>query len=116
MIELRLPLAPSVNGLYANIPGKGRVKSERYRTWINAAGWSIKEQRQEPVLGNYVLYMWCGRPDARKRDLANMVKATEDLLVAHKLVQDDSLCSETHLFWYPALGRECIVRVEPAPQ
>ncbi len=31
MIRIVLPLPPSTNGLYANAPGKGRVKSKRKR-------------------------------------------------------------------------------------
>lgn len=113
MIELRLPLPPSVNGLYANVPGKGRVKSARYRTWLNAAGWCLKEGRPKKVKGEYVLWLWCERPDERKRDLFNLVKAVEDLLVEHGVVEDDSQCIAGHLYW-SGTGRECTVKVEPA--
>ncbi len=32
---VNLPYPPVLNNLYANVPGKGRVKSERYRAWAN---------------------------------------------------------------------------------
>jgi hypothetical protein len=38
-------MPPSVNTIYANVPGKGRVKSARYKTWLKAAGWDIAAQR-----------------------------------------------------------------------
>jgi Holliday junction resolvase RusA-like endonuclease len=39
-----LPTPPSTNQLYANVPGKGRVKTARYKGWITAAGWEVKRQ------------------------------------------------------------------------
>jgi crossover junction endodeoxyribonuclease RusA len=112
-IALRLPMPPSVNALYANVAGKGRVKSTRYRTWLNAAGWAIKEQRPRKVKGDYVLWIWAQRPDGRRRDLGNLEKPISDLLVAHGIVGDDSQCVAIHCYWSGS-GRECEVRIEPA--
>jgi crossover junction endodeoxyribonuclease RusA len=111
MIGFRLPAPPSVNSLYANVPGKGRVKSKRYRTWLNAAGWALKEQRPKRVSGDYVLWLWCERPDKRRRDLGNLEKPVSDLLVEHGVVGDDSQCMAIHLYW-SGEGRECTVKVE----
>ena len=114
MTEFRLPLPPSVNSLYANVPGKGRIKSDRYRKWLSAAGWAIKEQRPKPITGDYALWIYCERPDQRKRDIGNLEKAVSDLLVKHGIISDDSLAAEIHLYW-SGEGRECVVRVEEAP-
>jgi crossover junction endodeoxyribonuclease RusA len=92
MIRLSLPYPPSVNGLYANIPGKGRVKTERYKTWINAAGWNVKAARPVKVAGPYTLEITLFQSDKRKRDIDNIIKPISDLLVEHQLVEDDSLC------------------------
>jgi crossover junction endodeoxyribonuclease RusA len=113
MIEIRLPLPPSTNALYANVPGKGRVKSSRYRTWLNAAGWALKEQKPKSVSGDYRLWIWAERPDNRRRDLGNLEKPLSDLLVAHGVVSDDSQCVALCLFW-EGVGRECVVHIEPA--
>ena len=110
MIELRLPLPPSTNGLYANIPGKGRVKSANYRKWINAAGWALLEQKPKPVAGDYDMWLYVEWPDKRKRDLDNCIKALSDLLVSHQLVEDDSRCQALHIY-RSIQGRECTVRV-----
>ena len=40
-----LALPPSVNQLFANVAGKGRVRTGRYRAWAQVAGWQIKTQR-----------------------------------------------------------------------
>lgn len=113
MIEVRLPLPPSVNALYANVAGKGRVKSARYRTWLNAAGWELKARKRGKVSGDYQLWIWAERPDKRRRDLGNLEKPISDLLVANGVVEDDSQCIGIHIYWAGA-GRECTVKVEPA--
>ncbi len=41
-----IPRPPSTNALYANVPGKGRVKTKLYRVWIKTAGWTVKAQKQ----------------------------------------------------------------------
>ena len=111
MIKISLPRPPSVNALYANVPGKGRVKSARYRTWLNAAGWEIKAQKPGKVKGDYRLWLYCQRPDRRRRDLGNLEKPISDLLVAHGVVSDDSACVELHVYWAGS-GRECEVRID----
>lgn len=113
MIRITLPLPPSTNALYRNVAKRGRVKTERYNTWLQAAGWALKEQKPGKVEGPYCLWLYCGKPDNRRRDLANLEKAVSDLLVAHKIVEDDSLCAELHLYW-EGTGRDCVVNVEPA--
>jgi Holliday junction resolvase RusA-like endonuclease len=53
-IRLELPLPPSVNALYANVPGKGRVKTKAYREWIRAASAHVLTQRfNERIDGSF---------------------------------------------------------------
>ena len=115
MTMLRLPLPPSVNALYANMPGKGRVRTKRYLTWLNAAGWAIKQTKPKPkkIKGNYSLWLYCERPDRRCRDLGNTLKAIEDVLVQHGIIADDSLAADIHLYW-AGTGYECEVQIEAA--
>jgi len=93
MIRLSLPYPVSVNAMYANAAGKGRVKTERYKTWINAAGWNVRAARPVKVAGPYTLEITLFQSDRRKRDIDNVVKPISDLLVEHQLVEDDSLCT-----------------------
>ena len=113
MITLKLPMPPSVNALYRAVPGRGVIKSARYRTWIQAAGVALKEQKPAKVEGNYVLWAYCQRQNKQRRDLGNLEKALSDILVAHGVVTDDSECVAIHLYW-DGQGRECTVHVEPA--
>ena len=93
MILLTLPFPVSVNAMYKNIR-KGRAKSQRYMTWARSAGWSIKEQKPEPIKGWYTLTLVLHEKDKRRRDPDNFVKAVSDLLVTHNLIDDDCMCAD----------------------
>jgi crossover junction endodeoxyribonuclease RusA len=98
MITLRLPLAPSANQLWQQ--GKGRTfKSQKYKDWLEECSWLIKQQTRDLISGDYVIHILAKRPDRRKRDLDNLLKATSDLLVKCKIVPDDSLCRALAAEW-----------------
>lgn len=103
-ITLRLPAPPSTNALYANVPGKGRVKTLAYRSWLNAAGWDVAQQRQEPIKGEIAIDILCEKRQGRRPDLGNMDKAIEDLLVRHALIEDDSKVVDLRLRFAPVSG------------
>ena len=44
-------LPPSVNTIYRNVKGRGRVKSERYRKWINSVNWQLNAQAPQKIDG-----------------------------------------------------------------
>lgn len=81
-----LTCPPSLNGLFKNVPGKGRRKTKKYREWIKEAGWELVTQRPPPITGPYELSLVIPK---RRGDLDNYCKAVSDLLVRHKLVDDD---------------------------
>lgn len=87
MISYDLPLPPSVNNLYFNSPRGGRVKTERYRKWIEAARWALLAQRARPIAGQVRLDILVS--EKSRADLENHAKATIDLFVSHGVLQDD---------------------------
>jgi len=101
--ELFLPYPPSVNGLFATNRKTGRrFKSPPYTKWITAAGWAIRTQpdRNHEHRGPVRMTLLVRNPaDNRTRDLQNLVKAVEDLLVRHRILADDSLIQEANLRW-----------------
>ena len=123
MIKLNLPDPPSVNQLYRNRQqgvGRGRIKTDRYRIWLNAAGWEIVAQKPKAVNGPYELFVQLGprrlrngMQAARQKDLGNVLKAIEDLLVANNLVDDDSLSRRISIEWDERIDG-CSVQVIPA--
>lgn len=82
-----IPMPPSVNNLYFNSPRGGRVKTERYRRWIDAARWSLIAQRAQPIIGQVQLEIDVN--EKSRADLENHAKATIDLFVSHGVLEDD---------------------------
>lgn len=104
---------PSTNGLFANVPGRGRVKTEKYRSWLNAVGWDVKLAKPQPVHGPIALTMLIERPKGKRRaDLDNRVKAICDLLVAHGVIDDDSNVERLTVAWAAVKG--CQIQIEAA--
>jgi Holliday junction resolvase RusA-like endonuclease len=87
-----LPIPPSVNGLYINVRGRGRVKSARYRAWLKHAGWELQAQkgRMKTILGPVKVAIYAVRPKGQRApDIDNIQKALLDILVEHKIIEDD---------------------------
>ena len=117
--EINLPMPPSVNSLYRNVRGKGRVKTRRYCTWLNSAGWHIKDQRPKPLKGKVIIKAVLQVPEGFKKkqaDASNFLKAIEDLLVEHELIEDDSwqIVRQVDAEWSLHRGRQCWVSVYSA--
>jgi crossover junction endodeoxyribonuclease RusA len=94
MIVLDLPRPPSVNALYSNVPGKGRIKTPAYRAWIEEAGWLLRTQRPKRLEGEYKLHVLVGPTRA---DIDNLAKAINDLLQKHGVVTNDRKADSVHL-------------------
>src|SRR5690606_33375108 len=114
MIRYELPYPPSVNNLFANSKNGGRYAVESYKAWRKAAGEEIIAQRRQRIKGRFSLAIYVVRPDKRKRDVANLIKAVEDLLVEMQVVEDDSLAERVTIQWADAGSFECLVIIQPA--
>jgi crossover junction endodeoxyribonuclease RusA len=107
-MKLTLPFPPSVNGLYAtNFKTKRRFKSKKYVEWGHAAIWDIT--RLGMTKGKVKVLYEFGRPDKRRRDVANYEKAVSDILVAGGLIEDDSMIEEITLRWADVEGVEITI-------
>jgi len=109
MIRYSLPYPPSVNNLFFNT-GRGRSKTDAYKAWQEAAGYAIVEQGRKRIHGLVALSIALVKPDKRKRDLSNVIKAIEDLLVSMSVIDDDSLVQRISIQWVDA-GDPCVVLV-----
>lgn len=98
-IALMLPFPPSVNSLWKHGGRTGVYRSPRYMLWLNVAGQEINRQRPGCITGAYKIKLVLGRPDRKKRDQENCLKAVSDLLVAHRVVEDDSKAVSTTVEW-----------------
>ena len=100
MTVIELPFPPSVNNLFVN-GRKGRFPSQQYEDWKQEAGWILASQRPSKVKGAVVLSFWFNPPDKRKRDITNLLKAPEDLLVKHGIIEadDNTIVRAVHAGW-----------------
>ena len=89
-MRLALPWPPSTNALFFNVRGKGRVRSENYRKWAKEAGWTLNAQRPPKFKGPVTIGIELCPPSSRRFDLDNKNKALLDLLVTHRVIEDDN--------------------------
>lgn len=109
----RLPFPPSVNQLYSNASGIGRVKTKAYRSWENEAGLRLNLARPAPIKGPFTIEIQAKRPNARRRDLGNLEKAVSDLLVKHGVIEDDSLMERLVMEWSEEVESGILVTLVP---
>lgn len=87
-----IPEPPSVNNLFRNVPGKGRVKTKRYSIWMRAAQWDVildgnKPMQIETLTGPVEISIELGKS---RGDIDNRIKGILDLLVYTHVIRDDS--------------------------
>ena len=109
MIQIELPLAPSVNALW-RISGKRLYRTKQYKDWLEEAGWMVRQQTRKTVDGEYALHIRAVRSNKR-RDLDNLLKATSDLLVELRIVEDDSQCVALAAEWADESSAPMIVTI-----
>lgn len=113
VVVLHLPHPTSTNRLYRKT-STGVHRSPAYATWFRAAGNELNAQHPGKVSGPYELRISLGRPDRRRRDLDNIVKAISDLLVSHGVVSDDSEAIKITLEWSDAIFGAHVFVMSPA--
>ncbi|KAB7783452.1 RusA family crossover junction endodeoxyribonuclease [Methylorubrum populi] len=97
-VEIRFPLPPSTNSLFANVVGRGRVKTPKYRAWRQQAALLIDVQRPGRMAGpcDVAIYL----PPFRG-DIDNRVKPCLDVAVAAGIIADDG---QRYLRGHPLVG------------
>jgi len=98
MIQLDLPVPPSTNKLYRNVPSVGRVKTKDYKSWEKVGGLSIISQGRPSIDGKYSISIRV-HPDATKADIGNLEKPISDLLQMMGVIKNDRDCQKMVIFW-----------------
>lgn len=71
--------------------------------------WQVAVQiKGKRIEGSYKAVFHFVRPDKRKRDLDNLLKAAMDVLVTAKVIEDDNLCEWLEARWVND-GPECLI-------
>ena len=101
MTVITLPFPPSLNNMFINSK-YGRFRSQKYDSWIQEAGNEILRQRPSKVAGPVCLsFEFQEGRDKRKRDISNLIKAPEDLLVKHGIIEadDQTIVRKINVAW-----------------
>lgn len=107
MVTITISTPPSTNGLYANLPGKGRVKTKAYKDWKAEAVWTIAAQRPARIVGDFQVEM---RVQMRG-DADNRAKAAIDVLKGI-VTDDDARCMRLTITKEPG-RKDCLLVVSP---
>jgi len=111
MIRIVLALPPSVNRLWRTTAKGGMYRSAKYTAWRKTAVQNAALQAgRRKISAPYKFTLEAVRPDKRKRDLDNLLKAASDCLVEAGII-DDSQCEWIEARWvlseYP-----CTITIE----
>ena len=87
---IELPFPPSVNRLWRAVKGRN-IKSKPYRVWQAHAATELLLQNPTKHEGPVSVSIVVGMPDKRRRDLDNIAKPINDLLVHHQVIQRDDM-------------------------
>jgi crossover junction endodeoxyribonuclease RusA len=115
MINLVLPFPPTVNTYWRKWNNR-MVISEKGRAYRNAVADSLLEGRAyfyHLTLDKKLrVEIKAYRPDKRKRDLDNLLKATLDSLAYAGVYQDDSQIVDLHIYWANEIGGMLKIKIE----
>lgn len=95
-MKFNIQSGPSVNAMYRNVPGVGRVKSTEYKQWAKAALQELTfamlaYKRSQTATPKPPLCLTIHVPDTGGRgDASNRIKAVEDVLVRAGIIADDN--------------------------
>ena len=111
-----LPFPPSVNSAYANVPGRGRVKSERYRSWERVAKVDLLRQKPKRMKGPVHVTIYLEDNLGARSDADNRIKVPLDFIVSNKIIEDDNskIVRSVAAIWSPET-RGCRISIRPAP-
>lgn len=110
-----MPVPPSVNQMFRNVRGKGRVKTEAYDQWRASAATSLRLQRIAPVAGRVVVIFGVER-GSLAADIDNRIKAMLDAIVAAKIISDDNQVTAFAAAWLPKANGLAHVQIIPSAE
>jgi len=111
MIEITLPWPPSINTYWRQFNGRA-ILSEKGREYGRVVMALCLKQRVETMTGPIKVEIIAYRPDNRKRDLDNLLKAALDGMAKGMLYQDDSQIRDLSIKWADTIGGMLKVKIE----
>lgn len=111
-VSFTLPTPPSVNELYKNLPGRGRVKSGVYDDFIRRGIASIRAQTVTTLAG-YVIAIFGVERMSASADIDNRLKSMLDTIVKAGVIEDDRFITAIAVSWLPKANGLAHVRLLP---
>lgn len=113
-VAFTLPTPPSVNSLFRNLPGRGRVKTAGYDDFVRRGVASIRQQKVVPVVGYVVAVFAVERlKHMATADIDNRLKSMLDTIVKAGVIEDDHLITATLATWAPPANGLAHVQLFP---
>ena len=81
-----------------NVARGGRIKTTKYRTWEKEAD-AFRPSGIVRLNGDVIACHTFGRPDKRRRDVANLEKTVGDTLTRWGVLEDDCQIVDIRMRW-----------------
>lgn len=112
IIQAYVDFPPSVNRLWRIGPNKKMYRSAEYTKWRQTAMWQVAQQAKFHCIDTeYKLTIRAAKPDKRKRDLDNLIKALSDVLESAGVIKNDSLAQQIDIAWSDEHS-PCFIQIE----
>lgn len=111
-LEIIMPWPPSVNTYWRTVNGRMIISADgrAYRTAV--MNQILMQHKQKHFDGPLQLTVEAYRPDNRRRDLDNLLKATLDSLAHAGVYEDDSQIHDLRIYWAPEMGGMLKITIE----
>ena len=111
-VSLTLPWPPSMNTYWRTFKGR-MIFSAKGRAYREAVIEQVQLQGGlKGYQGKLVVEVEAYRPDKRRRDLDNLLKATLDSLAHAGVYEDDSQIHDLRIYWAPDIGGMLKITIE----
>jgi len=112
MIEITLPWPPTVNTYWRNFNGRTIISAKGREYRVAVADQVLIQRAAKHVDYAVKVEIKAYRPDRRRRDLDNILKALLDALTHAGVMEDDALIEDLRVYWADEVGGMVKVRIE----
>lgn len=111
MIELTMPWPPSVNTYWRTFQGRMIISADGRAYRKAVADQVLVQSGAKHLAGKLVVEIEAWRPDNRRRDLDNLLKAVLDGLTHAGVWDDDSNIVDLRIYWAENVGGMLKIKV-----
>lgn len=115
-IDLTLPWPPSVNTYWRTFQGRMIISANGRQYRKDVADQVLIQRGAKHIAGKVRVVIEAWRPDNRRRDLDNLLKAVLDGCTHAGVWEDDSNIVDLRIYWAPDIGGMLKVHVQEVAQ